>query len=102
MVKASIPCEQPGDFKNRRSCRKLCWLHVFFWKAKWSLSKLSLGTNRVSSSSASIGAVCRGSTLMSASPSALLEVSETSTICGSQQQEQLVFPAVEKVCDLCG
>lgn len=32
----------------------------------------------------------------------LLDVSETSAIYGSRQLEQLVFQAVEKVCDLCG
>lgn len=97
-VRASIPCEQPGNFKNRRFCRKLCWLAVFFRKAKWSLSKTSLGTNRIGSSSASAGAVCHGSAFVAAF---LSEVSETSAICGSQQQEQLVFQAIEKVCDLC-
>ena len=37
---------------------------------------------------------------VAAFPSGLLEVSEPSVICGSQRQEQLVFQAVEKPCDL--
>lgn len=52
---------------------------------------------KIGSSSALTGGMCSGSSFVASFPSGLLEVfSETSAICGSQQQEQLVFQAVEE------
>lgn len=41
--------------------------------------------------------MCNGSSFVASFPPGLLEVfSETSAICGSQQQEKLVFQDIEK------